>query len=145
MYKHILIATDGTEIAMRAAEQGIALAKAIGAEVTAATVTEPFEMVVTGATLGVVSAGDYNKNCREHAEEVLGKVAEMAKSAGVSCSTRHESNRWPYDGIIHAAEQSGADLIVIGSHGRRGVEGLLLGSQAVKLLTHTKVPALVIR
>ena len=57
----------------------------------------------------------------------------------------YEQNRWPYEGIIEIAVKVGADLIVVGSHGRRGIEGLLLGSQAVKLLTHTKVPALVVR
>ena len=57
----------------------------------------------------------------------------------------HEQSRWPYEGIIEAAEKVGADLIVVGSHGRRGIEGLLIGSQATKLLTHTKIPALVVR
>ncbi len=63
----------------------------------------------------------------------------------MECDVIHEQNRWPYEGIIAAAEKGGADLIVIGSHGRRGIEGLLMGSQATKLLTHTNIPALVVR
>ena len=72
-------------------------------------------------------------------------VTSAAEAAGIGCDVLHVQNRWPYEGIIEAAEKVGADLIVVGSHGRRGIEGLLMGSQATKLLTHTKIPALVVR
>ena len=72
-------------------------------------------------------------------------VSSAAEAAGMECDVIHEQNRWPYEGIIAAAEKVDADLIVIGSHGRRGIEGLLIGSQANKLLTHSKIPAVVVR
>jgi nucleotide-binding universal stress UspA family protein len=68
-----------------------------------------------------------------------------AKAAGITCETVHKDNHRPYAGVIEAAEKSGVDLIMVGSHGRRGFEALLLGSQAVKLLTHTNIPTLVVR
>jgi len=145
MYKHILLATDGSEIAGKAVDQGIALAQALGAELTAVTVTEPYEAVVAGTTVGMVLPNDYDDQCKSYAAELLGKVVEKAKAAGATCDINHQSNRWPYDGIAKAAAQAGADLIVVGSHGRRGFEGLLLGSETTKLLTHTKIPTLVIR
>lgn len=145
MYKHVLLTTDGSEIATKAVDQGIALAKAIGAKLTAVTVTEPYEAVVTGTTIGMVMPQDYEKQCEKHAAGLLEQVAAKAKAAGVECATNHQSNRWPYDGIVKVADDVGADLIVVGSHGRRGIEGFLIGSQTTKLLTHTKIPTLVIR
>lgn len=145
MYHHVLLATDGSEIASRAVTQGLALAKAVGAQVSAVMVTEPYESIVTGTTMGMLSPGNYQEQTEAFASETLKKVNDKAHYIGMTCETFHKSNRWPYEGIIATAEQVGADLIVVGSHGRRGIEGLLLGSQTVKLLTHTKIPTLVIR
>lgn len=145
MYKHILIATDGSEIANKAVAQGIELAKRIGAKLSAVSVTEPYEAVVIAETAAMILPSDYNKQCEAGAQKILNDVSAAAEAAGIKCNVQHQSNRWPYNGIIEAAEEVGADLIVMGSHGRRGVEGLLLGSQATKLLTHTKIPALVVR
>lgn len=145
MYKHILIATDGSDIANKAVPHGVELAKALGAKLSAVTVTEPYEAVMVPETRGLVLPADYKKKSHEAASKILETVTSAAAAAGVECSAIHEENRWPYEGIIEAAEKAGADLIVVGSHGRRGIEGLLLGSQATKLLTHTKVPALVVR
>jgi nucleotide-binding universal stress UspA family protein len=77
--------------------------------------------------------------------QAVSVVTSAAEAAGIECDALHQDNRWPYEGVIEAAEKVGADLIVIGSHGRRGIEGLLIGSQTTKLLTHTKIPALVVR
>jgi nucleotide-binding universal stress UspA family protein len=140
MYKHILIATDGSEIANKAMPHAIELANALGAKLSAVTVTEPFDAVVAAE-----SHGDYNERSAENAAEILSVVTSAAEAAGVECDELHQQNRLPYEGIIEAAEKVGADLIVVGSHGRRGIEGLLIGSQTTKLLTHTKVPALVVR
>lgn len=145
MYKSIIIATDASAIADKAVTHAIALAKALGAELTAVTVTEPYEAVAFTDTMTVIEPSAYQEKCAEHAGRILAAVVASAKAAGVACETVHQDNQWPYDGIIKAAETVGADLIIIGSHGRRGLEGLLLGSQAVKLLTHTKIPALVVR
>ncbi len=145
MYKHILIATDGSEIAGKAVLEALQLAKALGAKVTAVTVTEPFEAVAFAEAAGAIMPSDYNRQCAEHAKAVLGRVTEAAVKNGMACETLHREHRYAYEGVILAAEEVGADLIVVGSHGRRGLEGFLLGSQAVKLLTHAKIPALVVR
>ena len=140
MYKHILIATDGSEIANKAIPHAIELAKALGAKLSAVTVAEPYDAVVEAE-----SHGDYNERSAESAAEILSVVTLTADEAGIKCNVIHQENRWPYEGIIEAAEKEGANLIVVGSHGRRGIEGLLIGSQTTKLLTHSKIPALVIR
>lgn len=140
MYKHILIATDGSEIANKALPQAIELAKALGATLSAVTVTKPHNAVVSAAVIA-----DYNEQSKESAAEILSVVTLTADEAGIKCNVIHQENRWPYEGIIEAAEKVGANLIVVGSHGRRGIEGLLIGSQTTKLLTHSKIPALVIR
>jgi nucleotide-binding universal stress UspA family protein len=145
MYKHILIATDGSEIASKAMAQGIELAKEISATLSAVTVTEPYETVVVVDTIAIIFPADYNKQCEARANKILSVATSAAEAAGIGCDVLHVQNRWPYEGVIEAAEKVGADLIVVGSHGRRGIEGLLLGSQTTKLLTHTKVPALVVR
>jgi nucleotide-binding universal stress UspA family protein len=145
MYKHILIATDGSEIANKAMAHGIELAKSLGAQLTAVTVTEPYEAVVVVETMVLILPADYKKQCVESAAKILSVVTSAAEAAGIECDALHQQNRWPYEGVIEAAEKVGADLIVLGSHGRRGIAGLLLGSQAIKLLTHTKVPTLVVR
>ena len=145
MYKHILIATDGSEIANKAMTHGVDLAKALGSKLSAVTVTEPYESVVVPEARGLVLPADYKKQCEEGATKILSVVTSAADTAGIKCDVIHEQNRWPYEGVIEAAEKTGADLIVIGSHGRRGIEGLLIGSQATKLLTHTKIAALVVR
>jgi len=145
MYKHIMVATDGSQIASNAVDHAIALAKAIGAKLTAVLVTEPYEAVAFTETLSVIDPSEYKKKCAQHANDVLSEVVRSAKAAGIACESIHQDNHWPYAGVIDAAEKAGADLIVIGSHGGRGFEALLLGSQAVKLLTHSKIPALVVR
>ena len=144
MYKNIVVAVDGSAIADNASKHAIALAKEHGAKLTAATVTEPYETSGFTST-AVVDASEYRKMCKEYATDILTKVVKSAKAARVSCKAIHKDNHYPYAGIIEAAEQGNADLIVIGSHGRRGLEALLVGSQAAKLLTHTKLPTLVIR
>ncbi len=145
MYTQILLATDGSDIAATATAQAIDLAKALGAKMTAVTVSEPYEAVGFTDSMGMVDPAEYKRRTAEYAREILAGVTETAKKAGIACDTIHQDSHWPYDGIIKAAEKCGADLIVMGSHGRRGLEGLLLGSQAMKLLTHTKIATLIIR
>ena len=140
MYTHILIATDGSEIAGKALPHAIELAKALGAKLSAVTITEPYDAVVAAEF-----HFDFNERSAENAAEILSAVTSATEAAGIECDAIHEQNRLPYAGIIEAAEKVSADLIVVGSHRRRGIEGLLIGSQAAKLLTHTKIPALVVR
>jgi len=140
MYKHILIATDGSDIANKAIPHAIAQARAFGAKLSAVTISEPYDAVIAAE-----SHGDYNERSAENAAEILSFVTATAEGAGIECDAIHEQSRVPYEGIIAAAKNVDADLIVVGSHGRRGVEGLLLGSQASKLLTHSKTATLVVR
>jgi len=145
MFKHVLIATDGSELAERAVAQGLELAKVINARVTAVTVTEPWAAMVVGEAALAFPAGEYEKGAAEHAAKILGRAADMAKKAGVACTTVHVKEQFPAEGIITAAKEKGCDLIVMASHGRRGIAKLLLGSEATKVLTHSSVPVLICR
>jgi nucleotide-binding universal stress UspA family protein len=88
---------------------------------------------------------EYKKHSEVHAEKVLGTVSATAKSAGVECETLHTEHEHVYQAIIEAAGYRGCDLIVMASHGRRGVAAVVLGSETVKVLTHSKIPVLVYR
>ena len=143
MFKNILVATDGSDLAAKAGEQGVLFAKEIGAKITAVTVTEPFHLLsVTPSQLAQI---EHKKHAEAHAEKVLGAVLAAAKSAGVACETLHVEHDQIYQAIIEAAEARKCDLIVMASHGRRGVSAVVLGSEMVKVLTHSKIPVLVYR
>jgi nucleotide-binding universal stress UspA family protein len=148
MYTSILVATDGSPLAQRGVEQGIALAARLGAKLTFVVVSELF----TGITLegepplGLFSgSADLRKAAEAAAERILQKVAAQAKAAGVGCETVHVRDMLPADGILETAQKRGCDLIVLSSHGRRGIERLLLGSQANDVVTRARVPVLVAR
>jgi nucleotide-binding universal stress UspA family protein len=148
MYKHILIATDGSELAQQAESTGLTLAKALNAQVTAVTVTEPWDALSMAALAerGMPNpVADYDECMAAAADRILRGVSEMAKKIGASCATRHVKDRHPADGIIEAAKERGCDLIVMASHGRRGISRVLLGSQATKVVTLSSVPVLVCR
>jgi nucleotide-binding universal stress UspA family protein len=145
MFKHILIATDGTELAERAAAQGLELAKQLGANVTAVTVTEPWAAAVAGEAALGYPPEEYEKGVVGTAGSVLARIAEIAKTAGVECSTVHMKDHFPYEGVVAAAKENGCDLIVMASHGRRGLARLLLGSVATRVLALSPVPVLVCR
>jgi nucleotide-binding universal stress UspA family protein len=145
MFKHVLIATDGSELAERAAARGLELGKVIGAKVTVVTVTEPWTAVVPGeAALGFPYA-DYEKAAAENAAKILARAADMATKADLACATVHVKDQFPAEGIVAAAKEKGCDLIVMASHGRRGIAKLLLGSEATKVLTHSSVSVLICR
>ena len=148
MYRHILIATDGSSLATRAAKQGLALAKALGARVTAVTVTELWsasEMAAKAARGEKHPTDDYEAKASAAAEKVLAEIREAAETEGVRCETLHVADERPADGIVRACEQHGCDLIVMSSHGRRGLERLVLGSQATEVVATSKVPVLICR
>ena len=145
MFKNILIATDGSELALKAIEHGIALAKFIGAKVTVVTVSLPFHVFTLDPLVVEDTADLYKKRMQENATKLLATVASAAKGAGVACETVHVEHEHPYRAIIDTASSRGCDLITMASHGRRGVSALLLGSETVKVLTHSKIPVLVHR
>ena len=125
MYRHILIPTDGSELAERGVAHGLALAKYVGAKVFIIYVVEPL-LAVTG---------DF--------ASVLDRAENAAREAGVSCETIQVENEQPHQAIIAAAEDKGCDLIVMSSHGRSGLSMLLIGSVTNKVLTLAKTPVLV--
>lgn len=145
MYNHLLIATDGSELAMRAVEQGLALAKALKTKVTAITVTEPWTAVAFGEVAVAVPAADYEAAAAESAATILAGVSKAATEAGVTCHVMHVKDQFPAEGIIKTAKARSCDLIVMASHGRRGLTRLLLGSQANKVMTHSTIPVLICR
>jgi nucleotide-binding universal stress UspA family protein len=148
MYKHILIATDGSELAGRALAHGLALAKEVKAPVTLVTVTQPwsaFDMAHKVREGNRDPMHQFEEIAAASARAILDAARQKAQTAGVACELVHVPDQHPAEGIIATAEKNGCDLIVMASHGRRAVGRLLLGSQAVEVLAHSKVPALIVR
>jgi nucleotide-binding universal stress UspA family protein len=145
MYAHILIASDGSELGGRAVEQGLALAKKLGSKVTAITVTEPWTAAVSGEWALAFPVEEYEKAAAANAKKILSSVSELAARVGVACETVHVQDQFPAEGIVEEAKARGCDLIVMGSHGRRGFARFVLGSQAMRVLTHTTTPMLICR
>jgi nucleotide-binding universal stress UspA family protein len=145
MYKHLLIPTDGYPLSMEAIQHGVELAGETGAKVTALTVTEPFHVFSFGVDQLEDTRGEYHRHMKERAARSLGDAAKVAASAGVSLEPIHVEEDEPYRAIIRVAEEKACDLIVMASHGRRGVSALVLGSETVKVLTHSTIPVLVYR
>ena len=145
MFKNILVATDGSDLASKAVEQGILLAKEVGAKITALTVTEPSNVLSLAPGALEYIPIEYKKYAEAYAEEVLGTVLAKAQSSGVTCEMLHIEHEQVYQAIIDAASARKCDLIVMASHGRRGVSAVVLGSETVKVLTHSKIPVLVYR
>ena len=145
MFNNILVATDGSDLAAKAVEQGILLAKEVGAKITALTVTEPSNVLSLAPGALEYIPIEYKKYAEAYAEEVLGTVLAKAQSSGVTCEMLHIEHEQVYQAIIDAASARKCDLIVMASHGRRGVSAVVLGSETVKVLTHSKIPVLVYR
>lgn len=148
MYTHILIAIDGSELADKGLVQGLALAASLKSQVTVVTVSEPMssgydDIYGWSGAQGV--ATDYKQAMQERADKILKAAEAKAAEAGVAAAGLHLAGRYAADGIIETARSKGCDLIVMASHGRRGLGRLLIGSQTTEVLTHTEVPVLVIR
>ncbi|HKF07475.1 MAG TPA: universal stress protein [Xanthobacteraceae bacterium] len=150
MYRHILIPTDGSELAEHAVTNGLSLAKSVGAKVTVIIVKDPFNWLSVPETRASQrqardALAKHNEQVKKHAANVLRRAAAAAKQAGVPCDTMQVENVQPYQAIIAAASDRGCDLIVMASHGRGGLSAVVLGSVTNKVLTHTKTPVLVYR
>jgi len=145
VFKRILIPTDGSELALRAVQYGIALAKDQKAKVTAITVHSPFHIATLQPEMLADTQKEYNKRSAEQAAKYLETVAKAAKAAGVACETRSVEHQHAYQAIIDCAVDEVCDLIVMASHGRSGASAILMGSQTLKVLTHSKIPVLVYR
>jgi nucleotide-binding universal stress UspA family protein len=149
MYANILLSTDGSDVARKGVKHGIALARALNARATVITVTEPLLIDAgTGNGLGwIPSRGDidsYDAACKERASKVLDEARAMAEQIGISVELLHVPNAHPATAIIETAKSRGCDLIVMASHGRRGLGKLFLGSQTSEVLANGSVPVLVV-
>ncbi|MDX8440981.1 universal stress protein [Mesorhizobium australafricanum] len=149
MYKKILIATDGSELAGKGVAHGLELAKGLGAAVTFVTVSEPFPALAWGGAMaGYVAPGEltnYEESARKYARELLDKCKAEADAKGVGSNAIHVENKAPAEAILEVAASEGSDLIVMASHGRRGIGRLMLGSQTAEVVSLTQIPVLVVR
>ncbi|ARP83567.1 universal stress protein [Bordetella genomosp. 9] len=148
MFKKILIPTDGSPLSAQAANAGVCFARSVGAEIVALHVTQPF-----AATIGfdgmaaayAITDEDYEKASADQSKRYLKAVLDRAETASVKATSRAISNFNVADGIVHAAQENGCDLIFIGSHGRSGLSRLLLGSVTAKVLSLAHTAVLVYR
>lgn len=145
MFKHILIPTDGSEIAAKAISTGIAFAKECGARVTGYYAIEEMNMHHVGAHMTQELTTELERRSREVAEAQVAEIEKAAKAAGVPFDAIVGKVVQPFEGIIEAAKKSGADLIMMSSHGRRGLSGLLIGSVTQRVLSHSSIPVMVLR
>ena len=148
MYRHILVPTDGSKLSAKAAKAAVGIARATGAKITAFHLIAPYMPPAGDAMMYYVdglSVEDYDKASKALAERALSEVAKAALAAGVPCATLSKSAPQPWAAIIAVARSKKCDLIVMASHGRRGIAGLILGSETAKVLTHSKTPVLVCR
>jgi nucleotide-binding universal stress UspA family protein len=145
MFKHILIPTDGSDLSNKAIRYGIELAKGCNAKVTGITVTMPFHVFATDPDTVTDTPDSYKKRTSAVATKYLTQLKDTAAAVGVACTVIHAEHGHPYSAIIDAANKNGCDLIAMASHGRRGISAVVLGSETVKVLTHSKIPVLVYR
>ncbi|WP_449396476.1 universal stress protein [Devosia riboflavina] len=149
MYSNIVCAIDGSDLSTKAFTHAIALAGKLGARLTAITVTEPSIIIAPGAEMMMVDTTsileELDKAKAESARGVLEDATKLASAAGINLTTQHVPDLPAAEGIISSAKAVHADLIVMGSHGRRGLGRLLLGSQAAEVLAHADVPVLIIK
>lgn len=149
MYSHILIPTDGSEFARKGVDHGLSLAKTLGSKVTVLIVTEPYPFQATASDFAWVPSEEdiasYDRQQGEYAAKALEPVKAQAAKIGVPIETLHEADDFPSIAIGRVATEHGCDLIVMATHGRRGLQRLFLGSQTLGVLQHSTVPVLVVR
>ena len=146
MYKHILVPTDGSELSMKAARAAARLAAKLGARVTSLYVIRPYKVPADGESFMFTSAYPVERYARDMKRIADAALARVSKAAGkVSCDGATVLAEHPWEAIIKTASSKKCDLIVMASHGRKGLEALLLGSETQKVLTHSKTPVLVCR
>src|SRR5438270_7614352 len=148
MFRHILIATDGSALAAKGERAGVKLARALGARLTGVSVVQPYlATVYSDATLYATASAieDFERASKAQAKKALARVERAAAAAKLRCATRVEQDLQPWQGILKAARKARCDGIVMASHGRGGLGGAILGSQTSRVLAHSKIPVLVIR
>lgn len=147
MFRHILVPTDGSTPSDKAVTQAVAFARSIQARLTFfyAEPDESASLLGEGELLRTIDPEILARSIRQHVQEVLEKARAIAEAVGVPCEVAFRVSNEPFEAIIAEAGSRGCDLILMASHGYRGVKGLLLGSQTQKVLTHSKIPVLVYR
>lgn len=146
MYKHILIPTDGSEVADKAVEEGLKLARWAGARVTAFTAMPEYQVPTAEiVSRNLESMPDFERRSAREAKQLLDGIAQRARQAGVDFGTDFALSDRPWQAIIQAAQKNGCDLICIASHGRKGVSAFLHGSETREVLANSRIPTLVCR
>jgi nucleotide-binding universal stress UspA family protein len=147
MYRNILVATDGSKLSMKAVDHGVGLARALGAKLTAfyASPDYPTPAYAEGVVYDPMSPQEYERLCKREAEKIFKRVELKAAASRVKLATVHSISPSPWEAILAAAKKQKSDAIVMASHARTGVSALLLGSQTQKVLTHSKLPVIVVR
>ena len=147
MFRHLLVPTDGSTLSSDTVGRAIAFAKDVRAKITFlyAKPDYPIAFYGEGALIDPTSPEKFAEMAERQAQEVLGACEHLAAEAGVPTRAVSTTNDVPYEAIIDTATSEGCDLIFMASHGRRGISGLLLGSETQKVLTHSKIPVLVYR
>lgn len=145
MYKSILVATDGSPLAAVAVDGALALARDLGARVTIVTVTRPMNLAIADSVTLSAALPELDKYAREESARILSEAEHKARALGVAYEVVQVEDDRPYKAIIETAKKRGCDLIAMASHGRRGISALVLGSETLKVLTHSTIPVLVYR
>lgn len=143
MFKHILLPTDGSPHSESAIRQCLQFAKEAGAKITAVHVIPNFHRFNYSAEMVTTTGDHYLQDFTEHAQKHLDKVTRAANEISIACETSVLVNDHPYEAIIDAAAEKHCDLIAMATHGRKGLKGILVGSETQKVLTHTQIPVLV--
>lgn len=149
MYKHILVPTDGSELSEKAIRHGVSLAKALGARITFVSVRHPFHVLRGQPQMVIYMPDEYRQYVHDYVTAESSKRLTAAKSIAenddVSCEIVDVEHDCVYEGILQTAADRNCDLIVMASHGRTGISAVVLGSETLKVLTHSKLPVLVCR
>jgi len=145
MFKHLLLPTDGSAASEQAIRRALELAKEGQARVTGLHVMQPFHVIDYHVDMLEETRASYDAKVRARARQYLDAIERGAKELGVEATSRIAVSEHPYEVIIQTAHEAGCDLIVMASHGRRGVQAVLMGSETQKVLTHSTIPVLVLR
>lgn len=148
MYQHLLIPTDGSDLANKAVQEGIGFARSLGARVTAFVAVPEYQLPAPSEVMAhkrVLSMDEHRARVKEHAEAILAAIAKTATDAGVACDSDYALSDRPHEAIIDAAKKHGCDLIFMASHGRSGLSEFLHGSETKQVLANSTIPTLVVR
>ena len=148
MFRHILIATDGSRLAAKGIKAGVKLARALGARVTGVYVAAPYLPPMyneAAAYVSGLSRRQYDQLAGRQAKKALAALEIEASVANVPCKVQSETDVQPWRAILKVARARKCDAIVMASHGRGGLGGLILGSETARVLAHSKIPVLIVR